>query len=288
MANIDLKKAATTDYVAGDEYLTKSSSGELNWTPAHQAPYELLEDDIISKTNTKGLVSGDQLSRLIPDIPELTQANIDDKDDVSGTVNPSKVSFGGGDEVLKDWTRVVSPQSINLLGSVDLSQGTNGLTVEFRDLAIDNVIGPWNGRLAWNTESNELPVDKRESLTHTVVGQASPVVVNRHRPSDFSNNFMYAPNGAGAYQLSAQVGNMTIELESLTRTIGGSGLSTATAYVTSGAIISWIPSFATANGVLKSYSIVQGNSKNTTPFTKLFLGWDSGATVDYEYRVIRK
>ena len=64
MANIDLKQAATKGYVEGDEYLTKDSSGGLNWTPAHEAPYELLENDISSGTSTKGLVSGEQLAAL--------------------------------------------------------------------------------------------------------------------------------------------------------------------------------------------------------------------------------
>jgi hypothetical protein len=141
MANIDLKKIDTTDYVAGDLHLTKSSSGELNWTPAHQAPYELLADDISSKTNTKGLVSGDQLSKLIPDIPELTQANIDNKDDVSGTVNPSKVSFGGGgggDEVLKDWTYAVSGS--DLLAGLGLHTQA-GFIIEMKELRGSGALG---------------------------------------------------------------------------------------------------------------------------------------------------
>lgn len=148
MANIDLKQAATKGYVEGDEYLTKGSSGGLNWTPAHEAPYELLENDISSGTSTKGLVSGEQLAGLIPQVYELTQANIDDKDDVSGTVNPSKVSFGGGGgggpEVLKDWTTING--SANLFEGTNLDvESYNGVAIEFKDVTGKNASTTANG-----------------------------------------------------------------------------------------------------------------------------------------------
>ena len=150
MANIDLKQAATKGYVEGDEYLTKDSSGGLNWTPAHEAPYELLEDDIISKTNTKGLVSGWQLSELIPDIPELTQANIDDKDDISGTVNPSKVTLGGGGgpEVLKDWTESSSKL-------IDITADTIGVRLDDVVVEIEDAEGGGIGIKFTNDDGSE-------------------------------------------------------------------------------------------------------------------------------------
>jgi hypothetical protein len=68
-------------------------------------------------------------------IPELTQENIDSAEDVSGTVNPSVVSFGGGgggDEVLKDWT-VVAGLSENLLSGMQPSD-IEGAVIEFKNL----------------------------------------------------------------------------------------------------------------------------------------------------------
>jgi hypothetical protein len=73
-------------------------------------------------------------------IPELTQANIDSAENISGLVNPSKVSFGGGgDEVLKDWTRTTALKT-NLLDGLLLNGNYKGVVVEF-----DNVQGDAGG-----------------------------------------------------------------------------------------------------------------------------------------------
>jgi hypothetical protein len=65
-------------------------------------------------------------------IPELTQENIDSAEDVSGTVNPSVVSFGG-DEVLKDWT-ITSSLETNLFSGLDPSSfDYNDIQIEFKN-----------------------------------------------------------------------------------------------------------------------------------------------------------
>ena len=70
----------------------------------------------------------------VAELPELTQENIDNLEDVTGTVNPSKVSFGGGGpEVLKDWTTITS--AANLLEGTDLgTTSVNNVTLEIKNL----------------------------------------------------------------------------------------------------------------------------------------------------------
>ena len=74
-----------------------------------------------------------------PELPELTQENIDNLEDVTGTVNPSKVSFGGGGpEVLKDWTTVSGPNitGFEMTSGLALSS-IDGVGIEF-EVVMDN------------------------------------------------------------------------------------------------------------------------------------------------------
>lgn len=64
----------------------------------------------------------------------INQNEVDNKEDVSGLYNPSKVDLGGGGgpEVLKDWTAITGPSIPSTEITSDLSLSSlNGLTVEF-------------------------------------------------------------------------------------------------------------------------------------------------------------
>lgn len=67
---------------------------------------------------------------------EITQADIDNKVDVVGLVNPSKVSFGSSDNVVVPWTSVSTSVQHNLLTGVTLQlpRGLDGMRLEIRDL----------------------------------------------------------------------------------------------------------------------------------------------------------
>lgn len=87
----------------------------------------------------------------VPELPELTQENVDNLEDVTGTVNPSKVSFGGGgggeSGVLKDWTTTTQSGDFDLLDGVDTGDDLAGVTIEIarltRIIEGPNVIPPF-------------------------------------------------------------------------------------------------------------------------------------------------
>lgn len=95
----------------------------------------------------------------VPELPELTQENIDNLEDVTGTVNPSKVSFGGGGpEVLKDWTEVTANGNYNdmLVGVAGLSAGIpiNGIEVEYELTSTTNIGDQWTLNLEISDDSS--------------------------------------------------------------------------------------------------------------------------------------
>jgi hypothetical protein len=125
----------------------------------------------------------------VAEIPELTQENIDNLEDVTGTVNPSKVSFGGP-EVLKDWTTI----SGSVGGGIELTDGLllenlEGVRVEYNASASAGVSGELTGRVVARTSGRGLPLAKGIDIEISKLSGNAPGYVNGGIEHDYIGSY---------------------------------------------------------------------------------------------------
>lgn len=144
-------------------------------------------------------------------IPELTQANIDNGDDIAGIVNPSKVSFGSGPTIVKDWTTLTDVSvDTDLLAGLTLpdANGTmNGLRLEIKDLYIHEQTfsgAPFLGLIPTRAGVSTVGITNYD-LRYTPVTSTGAVSSRVAGPADTANVILMGSFGAKS-------GNTVIDL----------------------------------------------------------------------------